>query len=129
MTTLYDFDAQNAEELSFRRGEKLDIIEKPIHDPEWWRARNAAGQIGLVPTNYIKPTDGGPTTTSSNGLTGPYANKDWYYGLISRHQSEQLLNQRGREGDFLIRDSETNVSRFQITFYSKIVNFRSEIIP
>uniref|UniRef100_A0AC34R4A0 Uncharacterized protein n=1 Tax=Panagrolaimus sp. JU765 TaxID=591449 RepID=A0AC34R4A0_9BILA len=128
VTTLYDFDAQNAEELSFRRGEKLDIIEKPVHDPEWWRARNAAGQIGLVPTNYIKAGDSGPATTASNGLTGPYANKDWYYGLISRHQSEQLLNQRGKEGDFLVRDSETNVGDYSITMKGNLRNMHFLVV-
>ena len=100
--------------MSFRRGERLEIVEHPAHDPEWWKARNASGQTGLVPTNYIKVMDGtsSQTVASSDpsGLTGPYANKEWYFGLISRQQSEQLLNQRGREGDFLVRDSESNVS-------------------
>ena len=51
---LYKFAAQNAEELSFEKGEKLDVIEHPSHDPEWWRAVNARGDSGLVPTNYIQ---------------------------------------------------------------------------
>lgn len=54
MVALYNFDAQNVEELSFKKGEKLDIIDHPAHDPEWWQARNSLGQTGLVPTNYIQ---------------------------------------------------------------------------
>lgn len=52
--TLYSFDAQNTEELGFKKGEKLDIVDHPAHDPEWWMARNQLGQMGLVPTNYIE---------------------------------------------------------------------------
>lgn len=97
--------------MSFRRGERLEIIEHPIHDPEWWRARNASGMIGLVPTNYINVVNGaGASTTTTSNLTGPYANKDWYYGMIKRQEAEHLLDQRGNEGEFLVRDSETNVS-------------------
>ena len=36
--------------------------------------------------------------------------KPWYYGTITRAQCDNLLNQHGHDGDFLIRDSETNVS-------------------
>lgn len=35
--------------------------------------------------------------------------KPWYYGSITRNQCDTLLNQHGHDGDFLIRDSETNV--------------------
>lgn len=38
------------------------------------------------------------------------ANKAWYYGVITRAQCDTILNQQGHDGDFLIRDSETNVS-------------------
>ena len=33
---------------------RLEIIEKPANDPEWWRARNSRGGIGLVPRNYVE---------------------------------------------------------------------------
>ena len=39
--------------------------------------------------------------------------KLWYYGNISRNQCDNILNQHGHDGDFLIRDSETNVSGFR----------------
>jgi hypothetical protein len=34
----------------------------------------------------------------------------WYFGSISRGHCDQMLNDFGDDGDFLIRDSETNVS-------------------
>lgn len=51
--------------------------------------------------------------TEQNGtcIERPYlGGKSWYYGNISRAQCDTLLNNHGLDGDFLIRDSETNVS-------------------
>jgi hypothetical protein len=42
-------------------------------------------------------------------LTGPYATRSWYYGRLTREQSDLLLNSRGIDGDYLVRDSESNV--------------------
>lgn len=35
--------------------------------------------------------------------------KPWYYGTITRAQCDIVLNNNGQDGDFLVRDSETNV--------------------
>lgn len=51
---LYSFQAQSEGELSFAKDERLDIIEKPINDPDWWLARNLSGEQGLVPKNYVQ---------------------------------------------------------------------------
>lgn len=46
-----------------------------------------------------------------DGMDRPHlVGKSWYYGSITRAQCDNLLNQHGHDGDFLIRDSETNVS-------------------
>jgi NCK adaptor protein len=42
--------------------------------------------------------------------TGKFGGRDWYYGDVTRHQAEAILNERAEEGDFLIRDSESSVS-------------------
>ncbi len=52
-------------------------------------------------------------------LTG----KSWYYGNISRAQCDTLLNNHGLDGDFLIRDSETNVSYITILIISLVMNY------
>ena len=36
--------------------------------------------------------------------------KPWYYGPISRGDCDNLMAERGQDGDFLVRDSESNVS-------------------
>ena len=35
--------------------------------------------------------------------------KPWFYGAITRAECDNLLNQYGQDGDFLVRSSETNV--------------------
>ncbi|VDD93874.1 unnamed protein product [Enterobius vermicularis] len=120
---LYAFDAQSPEELSFRKGEKLEIIEHPAHDPEWWKARNGKGCVGLVPTNYIEIVEAGEEKAaappSSEEVLGPAANEPYYYGKITRSDADTQLNDRGEEGDFLLRDSESNVGEFSISLKSK----------
>lgn len=46
------------------------------------------------------------------------AGKSWYYGAITRSQCDTVLNQHGHDGDFLIRDSETNVSVIKQYFWN-----------
>lgn len=49
---LYDYSATNADELSFKTGEHLNIISK--EGSGWWKAE-LRGQVGFVPSNYLNP--------------------------------------------------------------------------
>ena len=44
--------------------------------------------------------------TSGEEITG----KSWYYGAISRGECDILMSERGQDGDFIVRDSESTVS-------------------
>ncbi|XP_066233643.1 nephrocystin-1 isoform X3 [Saccopteryx leptura] len=48
-----DFTAQQAGDLTFKKGEILLIIEKTPDG--WWMAKNAKGNKGLVPRTYLEP--------------------------------------------------------------------------
>ncbi|XP_035510291.1 cytoplasmic protein NCK1 isoform X1 [Dicentrarchus labrax] len=133
---LYPFGSGNDEELNFEKGEVMEVVEKPENDPEWWKCRKADGQLGLVPKNYVtvldstshKPTAGpaGPPTPDCDYISpsgsGRFAGKEWYYGKVTRHQAEVALNQRGIEGDFLIRDSESSPNDFSISLKAQSKN-------
>jgi len=140
VVTLYAYEGSNSEELTFEKDELLEILQKPTNDPDWWRARNQRGDVGLVPKNYVQAlsTDSGypqttPESQSNSSLSGqshegassrtpsggirsryrvagPLERKDWYYGNIPRSECDQVLCQFAEDGDFVIRDSETNVS-------------------
>lgn len=49
---LYDYDARTDEDLSFRKGELLEILNDTQGD--WWLARSKASkQEGYIPSNYV----------------------------------------------------------------------------
>ena len=51
---LYDFNGRTEEDLSFKKGEQLEVIEN--NDGKWWFAKSSAtGRSGYVPSNYIEP--------------------------------------------------------------------------
>ncbi|XP_038576755.1 cytoplasmic protein NCK2-like isoform X1 [Micropterus salmoides] len=124
--TLYPFSSVTDEELNFEKGEVMKVLEKPENDPEWWRCKNSRGMVGLVPKNYVTVLDERPglsfATQSSPqnrsvapARSGKFAGRDWYYGNITRQQAECILNERGEEGDFLIRDSESSPNDFSVS--------------
>lgn len=51
-TALYDFDAQGEDELAVTEGEILTVIDKSNDD--WWTVKNARGQQGAVPAQYVE---------------------------------------------------------------------------
>lgn len=51
MVALYTFEGQEPTDLPFERNEVLEIIGKP--QDEWWEARNALGNSGFVPANFL----------------------------------------------------------------------------
>lgn len=126
VVALYSFTSNNEQELSFEKGDRLEIIERPPSDPEWYRARDSRGQLGLVPRNYLQeladyltqpygePGAGGAAGGGGGGGGGG-AGRAWYYGAITRTHCDALLNQHGHDGDFLIRDSETNVGDYSVS--------------
>ncbi|KAG7460114.1 hypothetical protein MATL_G00217790 [Megalops atlanticus] len=49
---LYDFTAEEADELGFSAGEVIEVLDQS--DSSWWKGR-LRGRIGLFPANYIMP--------------------------------------------------------------------------
>uniref|UniRef100_A0A0M3HRD9 SH2 domain-containing protein n=1 Tax=Ascaris lumbricoides TaxID=6252 RepID=A0A0M3HRD9_ASCLU len=52
MIALYSFEGEHSTDLPFEKNELLEVIGKPQEG--WWQARNALGNTGLVPTNYLQ---------------------------------------------------------------------------
>ncbi|XP_041860327.1 proto-oncogene tyrosine-protein kinase Src isoform X2 [Melanotaenia boesemani] len=97
---LYDYESRTASDLSFRKGERLQIVNNTrkvnCREGDWWLARSlTTGESGYIPSNYVAPSDS-------------IQAEEWYFGKITRRDSERLLlSLENRRGTFLIRESET----------------------
>ncbi|KAA8577930.1 hypothetical protein FQN60_008781 [Etheostoma spectabile] len=91
---LYDYEARTEDDLSFRKGERFQILNSTEGD--WWEARSlTTGGTGYIPSNYVAPVDS-------------IQAEDWYFGKLGRKDAErQLLSNGNARGTFLIRESET----------------------
>ena len=53
MEGLFNFNAKDPEDLSFKKGDRLNVLEK--HEEQWWKAQSQRTlQIGVIPSNYVK---------------------------------------------------------------------------
>ncbi len=49
---LYDFVADGDDEMTVHEGETLLVLERDTD--EWWKCKNAKGEEGVVPANYLE---------------------------------------------------------------------------
>lgn len=99
---LYDYEARTEEDLRFKKGEHLEILDNKSGD--WWYARSKKTRLkGYIPSNYVaklKSIEAEP----------------WYFGKIKRIEAERiLLSQDNEHGSFLIRDSESRRNDFSLS--------------
>lgn len=100
MVAMYSFKAQNDTELSFEKGERLEIIDRPASDPDWLKARNTQAQVGLVPKNYLVELSHYLTNDSESDSPKMISQQDediktkpWYYGSIGRAECDTIFNE------------------------------------
>ncbi|XP_022645421.1 tyrosine-protein kinase Src42A-like isoform X3 [Varroa jacobsoni] len=99
---LYDYDARTDEDLSFKKGEHLEILNDTQGD--WWFARSKSTKHeGYIPSNYVaklKSIEAEP----------------WYFGKIKRVEAEKkLLSPENEHGAYLIRDSESRRNDYSLS--------------
>jgi len=104
----HNFNATEPDELSFRQGQVLKVLNKD-EDPYWFKAE-LNGNEGLIPSNYIRMME-----------------HSWYLGNISRSDAEALLMKPGNtDGAFLVRRSESTPGEFSISvrFENAVQHFK-----
>lgn len=131
VVALYSFNSGNPEELPFEKGDLMDIIDQPPDDPDWWEARKIDGTTGLVPRNYVEvvhdaePVFGKPGASLAAAARptpagvvartpAPFAREAWFYGKVARRDAESMLNKYARNGEFIVRESETKVCIYYV---------------
>lgn len=50
---LYDYDAQQEGDLSFRRDDQIEIVQRGSGPNEWWTGK-LNGRQGAFPGNYVQ---------------------------------------------------------------------------
>ncbi|KIM84702.1 hypothetical protein PILCRDRAFT_818315 [Piloderma croceum F 1598] len=55
VVALYDFEAQADGDLSFKTGDRIEIVEKTGSAEDWWTGK-LNGQQGVFPGNYVQDT-------------------------------------------------------------------------
>ncbi|KAK3601815.1 hypothetical protein CHS0354_041730 [Potamilus streckersoni] len=110
----HDFNATADDELSFKKGNVLKIIN--FEEDENWYKAELNGATGYVPNNYlcVKP-------------------HNWWVGAMKRVEAENMLlqkNDRGEcmqpDGAFLVRKSESEPGQFSISvkFHDQVQHFK-----
>ncbi|XP_040835921.1 tyrosine-protein kinase FRK [Ochotona curzoniae] len=106
---LFDYQARTAEDLSFRAGDKLQVLDTS-HEG-WWLARHLEKRAdgfgqqlqGYIPSNYV---------AEDRSLQA----EPWFFGAIKRADAEKQLKYSGNQtGAFLIRESESQEGEFSLS--------------
>ena len=51
---LFDFRARQADELSFRKGDTIEIVDDSEIDSDWWLARDSHFKEGFIPKTFVQ---------------------------------------------------------------------------
>lgn len=97
---LFDFRGEASDELSFRKGALL-IVMNVDAEKNWCKAE-LNGKTGLVPKVFVKMKP-----------------NPWFKGKLSRAASEDLLRKETRDGIFVVRESESTPGDFSISVLHK----------
>lgn len=62
---LFDFPGNDEEDLPFRKGDILRVLEKP--EDQWWNAATLEGRAGMIPVPYVEKYRPASPTAASLG--------------------------------------------------------------
>ena len=131
---LFTYEASSFDELSLTEGEVLSVLD--ASSVWWWKASKPDGTTGLIPSNYVAIIDEDeavqPITAESDrreipgGQAPPSQGKRsiadcaWFWGKMTRRKSEDVLENQGSFGGFLLRESESRVRHCQVSAYTSV---------
>lgn len=100
---LFDYDARTSEDLTFKKGDYLEVSTENTQF-DWWHATSRASKReGYIPSNYVAEVK----TLEA---------EEWFYGKIGRVEAQKfLLSSGNRHGAFLIRESENVGNNFALS--------------
>ena len=133
---LFTFEASSFEQLSFEEGDVLTVLD--TSQGVWWLASKPNGTTGDIPSNLVAIIDEDeavqPITAEGDrgeipgGQAPPSQGKQsftdwaWFWGKMTRRESEDVLENQGSFGGFLMRESESRVRHCQVSAYTFTFN-------
>jgi len=94
LRALYNFEAINLDDLSFQKGDILEIDESSPETDDWWLAiHSKSQQKGYIPSNYVAKDDTTPQT------------QDWWFEFDRKESDKMLLVPGNARGTFLVREA------------------------
>ncbi|KAJ8033873.1 Tyrosine-protein kinase Src42A [Holothuria leucospilota] len=98
---LFDYEARTNEDLSFKKGEHLEVKDDT---GDWWHARSKdTGKDGYIPCNYVAKLQS-------------LESEPWFFGNIKRVDAEKKLHlPQNEHGSYLIRVSESRHGDFSLS--------------
>ncbi|KAI8774249.1 tyrosine-protein kinase SRK2 [Biomphalaria glabrata] len=90
---LYNFEAINEDDLSFKKGDLMEV-EDLSESNDWWLATHTkSGKKGYIPSNYVIKDDTSPQT------------QDWWFEFDRKESDKMLLLPGNPQGTFLVREA------------------------
>lgn len=83
---LFDFPGNDEEDLPFRRGDILRVLEKP--EEQWWNAQNSEGRAGMIPVPYVEKYR--PASPSSMAVPGVPGGATGGVGMLGNSDSSAV---------------------------------------
>ncbi|CAI5755697.1 unnamed protein product [Candida verbasci] len=120
---LYDLISYEQDELSFRKGDVITVIESVYRD--WWRGSLPDGKIGIFPLNYVTPI----INKSPQELTKELNQEDHLLNVEQKKVDKllHLLNQPNPNEDEITHlYNEIIPLRIQLGYYIDKYNVRKE---
>ncbi|XP_054834386.1 tyrosine-protein kinase ITK/TSK [Eublepharis macularius] len=105
---IYDYRAQNPQELTLQCNEEYYIIDNS--EDHWWLVQDKNGHEGYVPSSYV--VDKSPENLQIY---------EWYNKNISRTRAEALLREEAKEGAFMVRDSR-HPGTYTVSVFTKALS-------
>lgn len=118
LISIYAYDATEDNEISFAEGETIYLLEKD--DSGWWRGRNAKGQEGLFPSNFVE-------VVGEEGNSGSIEINKEFQALYD-YNAEDDTELTIKEGEILHVISETDGWYYGSNAQGKEGNFPSNFV-
>lgn len=111
---MYDLTATESDELSFKKGDVITVVEQVYRD--WWRG-NIRGKVGIFPLNYVTPI----TEPTKEELEREKQQEDLIFGQKDKvDRLQQTLKTPGIDSD-ITQEQQVN------DLYSSVTPLRPQI--